>query len=86
MGTGGQWQTTPRGQITIDVENERRRIVNSLADCGISTADLARGANVNRTGLSHFLNHGGNPTVNWLNRVLAALDRMTLALAPHDAN
>jgi len=42
----------------------------------VTVTELAELAEVNRCGLSTFLNKGGNPTCDWLDRIKAALDRL----------
>ena len=60
----------------VSLADEYRDKINRQADrLGIDTKDLARRAGVDRSGLSHFLNGRGNPTLDWIDNVLGALKR-----------
>lgn len=60
----------------MSLADEYRDKINGQAEwLGIDTKDLARRAGVDRSGLSHFLNGRGNPTLDWIDRVLGALKR-----------
>lgn len=60
----------------MSLADEYRDKINRQAErLEIDTKDLARRAGVDRSGLSHFLNGRGNPTLDWIDNVLGALKR-----------
>ncbi|MEE9131258.1 MAG: helix-turn-helix transcriptional regulator [Phycisphaerales bacterium] len=60
----------------MSLTNEYRDQINRQAQrLGLNTKELARRAGVARTGLSSFLNGHGNPSLDWIDKVLGALKR-----------
>lgn len=60
----------------MSLADKYRDEINGKAQrLGLDTKELARRAGVARTGLSTFLNGHGNPSLDWLDKVLGALRR-----------
>lgn len=53
----------------------RDKINHQAQRLELDTKELARRAGVDRSGLSKFLNGGGNPSLDWTDSVLGALKR-----------
>lgn len=60
---------------TTLAERYRKEIKLRAQGLGLDTKTLARLAGVNRSGLSTFLNGSGNPTLDWIDKVIRAMKR-----------
>ncbi len=67
-------ESSVKSSITL-VEKYRKQITDRAERLGLETKELARRASVDRSGLSTFLNGSGNPTLDWVDKVLGALKR-----------
>lgn len=66
-----------KSSYVAKAEKDRQRVLTQMDTHEVTVSDLARQAEVDRSGLSRFLNHGGSPTMEWLDRVLLGIRRAT---------